>query len=352
MGVKFRKDREKWQGCVVLNGKLTRRLFKTKRDAEIFVHESKEQRRMSGIQRESTISGAFTSYLETESAQKTRSSAESDKRLLMLAEIYFSRILPSKEISEIKLEHLQKFQLWLTQDTEFKKPWSATTIAKGCKVLKSVFRKLEMTDQIVKNPCRFWRIPRGQKKVRRPMTQGEFAKIYSIAPDWYRPILLTLRFTGARGASIADLKWADVDFSNARLSLSSRKGGRDQMKTIIIPLFPELMDVFARQRNLDIRADYRDHGYVFVGENWAPVNAKLISRIGFKLIRQAGLTGVVLYGLRHALATDLLEAGVSTDTARRLMGHSDDSQLKEYTSTLGIQHLETALISIRGRKKE
>jgi len=253
-------------------------------------------------------------------------------------------------LNQIQVEDLQKFHIWLGPKQGYfdpllgqqvKEEWVDTTVAHYCQTLKAVFNKAERLDRIQKNPCKWWQVPKGETKERRPMTKQEYDRLESAVPYWFLPILRTLRLTGARGASLAMLDWGHIDFKNSRLTLSSRKGGRKRTKQIVIPLGAEL-------RRTLMALGPKPQGPVFLTPDGTPVDAQLISTIGSQSKRKAGLEGVVLYGLRHALATDLVEEGVSPDVIRRLMGHSSLTQQQTYQRFASLKPLEEAIEKIRG----
>lgn len=353
MGVRFRKDRNKWQTSVFLRGKRLCRLFETRREAQEFLRDIRLRRLgLGGIENIWTIEQAFSSFIETESALKTEKSKKGDEHFFKIAVHFLTKVRGHKLISEIQLEDLKLCYLWLGPQQEIdgwiKKPWSSTTVGKNCKLLKSVFKKLFIADRVKNNPAAYWSVDPGEKKPRRPMTPEEFFRLYAAVPLWYKPILLTLRLTGARGASIADLRWGEVDFEKAVVILRSRKGSRLKLKTIIIPIFPELHDVLSQQWNSTLARGRED--FVFRGPLGQALSGHTISRIGFNYIRILGMSGVVLYGLRHAFATDLIDAGVSSDVVRQLMGHTNERHLQEYTSFVKPETLSKALTLIRGKK--
>ncbi len=176
------------------------------------------------------------------------------------------------------------------------------------------------------------------------MTRDEFSKLIQIDNSgWLTRVLLFIRLTGARGASVAALKWSDIDFSTGSILMRSRKGGLKKTKTIAFPMYPELFNLMARIQ--------RSNEFVFLDEDLQPLSAHRISSAGHRLIKKAGLKGVVLYGLRHALATDLIEAGVPTEIARKAMGHSNLNQIQTYTQNVGLESIGKSLTLIRGDKK-
>ena len=342
MSVKWREDRKKWLVHRTVAGKRMRILCATKKEAMELDQRLKLLRlECIGIPQRYSIADAFASYLATESQQKTDASKKADKYFFDLGLRFFSDERKLLYVDEITLEDLQLFQIF----SQKAYAWSDTTVSNKMKLLKALFKKLMVTERLVKNPAEHWKVPAGTGERRRAMTRAEFTTLYETAPDWYRPILAFIRLTGARGASVARLRWSDVDFSMARLLLESRKGGLKKTKKIPFPLYDALYQLLARQKNLDPLAAGED--FVFKNESGGPLTGPVISATAHKLIKKAGLKGVVLYGLRHAIAVDLTEAGVSIEITRQLMGHSTITQTQNYAQGIHSDALSTSIKLIR-----
>lgn len=294
------------------------------------------------------IKDALESYLETESAEKGEKTKAGDERFFRVVEYYFCELLGMKKLKEVQVEDLQKFHIWLKEERvcgDFvKESWIDTTIAHNCQKLKAVFNKAERLERISRNPARWWKVPKGESRERRPLTAEEFEKLASHVPGWFLPVLHTLRLTGARGASLASLEWGHVDFLNSRLTLLSRKGGRSRLKKIVIPISDQLKEILWKLKPAVAS------GPVFLDQSGSPITAQLISTIGSRAKHKAGFPDdVVLYSLRHGFGTSLVEAGVSPDVIRRLMGHSNLNQQLTYQRFASLKPLEEALELVSGR---
>lgn len=295
------------------------------------------------------ITEAFASYLITNSPKKSVSSQKIDLRVLKIAEFFFVEQLKLSLMSEVRLEHLEQFEIWASDSQTcgnlLKESWSQASILRHGKTIKTIFRKAFLTGRIHRDPTALWKLASADPlERRRPMTDAEFEKLLELAPYWYKPVLRILGATGARGSSIARLRWQDVDFDAGILYFTSRKGGKKREKKIPFPITDEVKDVLHSCMTL-----LNDTEFVFL-KDLQPVTAGMISTAGHRLIKQAAFSDVVLYGLRHKFATDLLRAGTSTEIARRLLGHSNERMLKEYSQYLGIEALDLAVTSMRSKK--
>lgn len=295
--------------------------------------------RLFGWKKKILLVEAFETFLQIDSSQKTEKSQKSDARLLRMALRFFHE-RGKKYVSEIVLEDLERFQIWLAQE----KAWAQPSIELNCRTLKKFFRKMYNTEQIPKNPAALWKVPRGASKRRRPMTMEEFAKIYAVAPEWFQRVLKMMRLTGARGKSISEINWEHVDFAKETLLLISRKGGAGQEKVIPLPLYPALREF------LESLPRGSDTDPVFKSVRGERLTAQDIATEGSRLIRKVvGLRGVVLYGLRHAIAVEMTEAGIPLEITRQGMGHSSIAQTSHYAKGIASKALAEAFSQIRGK---
>ncbi len=305
-----------------------------------------------------SIAAEFQLFLESDSAQKTPRGAKADAYFLGVALHFMNKVRQLEYIDQVRLEDLQILQRWLSEPQQIglakKEAWSDTTVEYYTRIIKKFFRKMHATDRIAKNPCAIWKVPRGTAEVRRPMSLQEFEQIYAASPEWFRPILTFLRMTGSRGASVAALTWADVDFKSRIVILRSRKGGLKQTKLIPIPMYPALYD-FLYKAVLDVQDFERPpltSDPVFWGPRGIAVTAQEITSEGSRLIKKLGLKGVVLYGLRHAVGAEMTAAGIPLEITRQAMGHSSVTQTSHYAKGIASSVVSEAFARIRGEIKK
>lgn len=309
---------------------------------------------VSGIQKPYAVAEAFASFLKLDAARKVKRTKDADARFLDIARHFIEVECLKTDLADVTLEDLQSFELWMGIGQKigkdvFKEPWSQTTIHLRSRIIKAIFRKAYLTKKIPWNPAELWRVPRGTSEKRRPMSNDEFHRVFALAPDWFRPALRFLQLTGARGASAADLIWDDVDFSNRRIRIRSRKGGTNQLKEIYLPLYPALFELLERERKktFGLGRPSRTTDPVFWGPKGLPITAQEIASHGSKLIKRAGLKGVVLYGLRHAMASELTAAGVPLEVVRQALGHTKLEQTAHYASGISLGVVGDALNKVR-----
>lgn len=313
-----------------------------------------------------TIADAFASYLATNSKKKTASSQKIDIRVLKISQHFFEKELGLVLMSEVSLESLERFELWAGDPQKCgditKGAWSGSSVLRHGKTLKTIFRKAFLTGRIQRDPTALWKLQGSESATRRLMTDDEFDTILSIAPEWFKPVLRVLALTGQRPSGVARLKWSDVDFVNGELYFTSRKGGAKREKRNAFPIFPELKDILIgatticrvsevnpADGTIKVEREFDPANFVFLKDG-QPISGPLISTTAHRLIKQAGFKNVVLYSLRHKFITDLIKSGAPNEVTRRLAGHANESMIKVYSKNLGMESLENAVSSIRGKK--
>ncbi len=145
--------------------------------------------------------------------------------------------------------------------------------------------------------------------------------------------------TGMRRGEILGLRWCDVDFEAARLSvrqaliavayemqLSDVKTGAGRRT---IDLDERTLSVLRRLRKtqaeekLLVGAGYLDRDLVFCRVDGERLHPDLFSQTFDRAVVKSGLPEITLHDLRHTHATLLLKAGVPVKVVSERLGHSN-----------------------------
>lgn len=212
--------------------------------------------------------------------------------------------------------------------------WAPATVNRNFNSIKDFFVYWVRDGKLTASPCAHLAHLPHDDNSRRAMTAEEFKLALAAAPEWYKPAMLFGHLTGAAPSSMEVFKWADVNFEAKEVTLKRIKGKRTKF---IQPMTKALYLLLDEQRSLYPLCKQKD--FVFRNESGGPLSADWCSDVGNRAIKKAGLTGVVLYGMRHGLATDLTDANVNLEVIRRIMGHSNIRTTQRYakpkTETLG-----------------
>ena len=192
---------------------------------------------------------------------------------------------------------------------------------------------------------------RDRRRVRRPMTDDELARLLDIAGNrrlWYMAAALA----GLRKGDMQRLKWKDIDLDAGTVTISHGKAKRTDM----LPLHPQLAEALRQEREA-ARAlpaakvfpttptdatRLRDFLKAGIARREVITDAEGKPVMIGKCRHQRPKTRIVaedeegraidLHALRTTLGTSLARAGVAPQLAQRIMRHSDyRTTLKHYT---------------------
>ena len=164
----------------------------------------------------------------------------------------------------------------------------------------------------------------GEGRKRRALTVEEVQRLFEVAGErsrglWYMAAL----WAGLRRSELIALKWGDIDFERATLTVEGGKARRVD----VLPLHPELAEELAQAKPDLVHPTAK----VFPTTVTNSTRQKDFARAGIELVDAEG-RNADLHSLRGTLGTMLARQGVAPQVAMRLMRHSDYSTtLKHYT---------------------
>jgi len=140
-----------------------------------------------------------------------------------------------------------------------------------------------------------------------------------------------------RRGEVLGLRWGDVDFDTAHLSVTRslisvgyelhETRGKSRTARRAINLDPRTIDVLHswRQQRADEDPEFDGDdldGHVFARPDGTPTHPQLLSDAFQKLVHRSGLPRIRFHDLRHTHATLLLKAGVPIKVVSERLGHS------------------------------
>ena len=146
------------------------------------------------------------------------------------------------------------------------------------------------------------------------------------------------RYTGLRYGDIARLTWSRVDLDRREIALEPSKTARHGI-AVRIPMTGVLYDALAAARLAD----------PFGAKLFPELDGLLVNRhtdYAFRLVLEAaGLKGkgFTFHSWRHTFRTRLAEAGVSSETAKRLGGWTEDATADRYDHDTHMRELRAAV---------
>lgn len=188
------------------------------------------------------------------------------------------------------------------------------------------------------NPLDDVRPPETQARPRRMWTGDEARAFLAVAEtDGYAPLWHFLLGTGVRRGEALGLRWSDIDWKagTARIEQTIRplhgkthpKGTKNPQSVRRVPVHKGLLTRLQRHRTkqsthrLKMGEAYRDHDLVFASNVGTAINPNNVLRAFLPLVAKAGVTRITLHQLRHTAASLALDAGMTLEQIRQLLGH-------------------------------
>ena len=161
-------------------------------------------------------------------------------------------------------------------------------------------------------------VPGAKQPKRLPeiLSREEIVRLFSLTVNLkHRALLMTAYVAGLRCSELASLQPSDINSGRMLIRVDQGKGNKDRY----VPLSPRLLEEL---RNYWRRT--RPEGWMFPSQiAGRPMTRSGIYRIYQGARDRAGIEkGGGIHSLRHAYATDLLEAGVELHDIQRRMGHT------------------------------
>jgi integrase len=195
-------------------------------------------------------------------------------------------------------------------------------------------------------------------------TPGEIQVVLRAADNDRNGHLWYLALSGLRRGEIAGLRWDDIDFDAATITVARNRvqagAGtvvENDPKTLssrrTLPLDEGLIGVLKRasarhaEERLKLGEAHADSGYVAINEAGEPYTPDTLTRMWHRLVEVAGVRRIRLHDARHSCGTALHLRGVpmaviakwlghaDAATTARIYAHSQDEALKAASATLG-----------------
>jgi integrase/recombinase XerD len=228
-------------------------------------------------------------------------------------------------------QHIEQFYNWL-HDRPNKITGgglSAMMVHYFMYALKTFFNWLEETDQIKENPMNALRFRQPGGNTRQPLAQEEIKQLFEAATSQKEKAILHIFYScGLRKSEGVVLDIGDISFKQKIIYVRKGKGLKRRAVPITEKVKQELEDYFLNER-IEVKKPALPAGRHFDTEAFVLNHrGKRMSGASFnavlkKLKGRAGITKEIsLHHLRHSIATHLLENGLSVESVRDFLGHS------------------------------
>ncbi|MED4018704.1 site-specific integrase [Sutcliffiella cohnii] len=207
---------------------------------------------------------------------------------------------------------------------------SVSTIQRRVACLSSIYKCYKELGTVSSNPFKIAEVPVGLKGHHsRVLEMEELSEVYhaleQMEQDGY-DVGVTVRvmlMTGLRNSALTELKVKDVSLEQKVITYNAGIVN-SKHKLQIFPIPPKLfylLEEYIKRNHL------QPDDTLLNGLKGGPLRAKQLNRITDKIcefLNWSGELHVTPHGLRASIATILDERGVSRDTIKFLLGHSDE----------------------------
>lgn len=176
---------------------------------------------------------------------------------------------------------------------------SNSTLNKDLMVLSCSFNRLVRHRELKENPVARVHRPKESKRARVALSNEEARNLVAACSPRFRPLVLAALLTGARRGELLLLRWGDINFDTASISIVRPKAGNAST----LPLHPVLADALWRLREERGKVEERevpDTEAVFTWRKGRPYgNIRKAWEAAVKAAGLEGKPGVCFHSLRH-----------------------------------------------------
>ncbi|MBQ0721579.1 MAG: tyrosine recombinase XerC [Gammaproteobacteria bacterium] len=216
---------------------------------------------------------------------------------------------------------------------------SSASLQRWLSAVRTFFRYALQKQWLSHNPADGLRAPAKGKKLPRLMDADQAIQLVSIdGDDWHslrdRALLELLYSSGLRLAEIANINIGDIDFGQARVSVTG-KGEKGR----IVPVGSFALEAIERWLKVRNERALDNEKALFVSQRGKRISHRAIQQRVKQMGQQQGISQPLHpHMLRHSFASHLLESSSDLRGVQELLGHANLSTTQIYTH-LDFQHL-------------
>jgi integrase len=286
---------------------------------------------------ELTVAGLLDRYLQDRAA---RVSARTLERYEDVCRLYVVPHIGALPVAKLRPARISEMLAVLRErGGENGKPISPATVKYAFVILRGALAWGVRQELVARNVCDAVEPPSVGRSSSVALSVEEANQLLAVADAGrWGPFLRLALATGARRGELLALRWTNVDFPNAQVtikaSLSYTRAGTYEKSTKtdkarIVALSTGAVEALRRQRVLQAEdrlaagSAYDDSGRVFqpaLGGTLHPLDPTVAFR---KIAQMAGMGAkITLHSLRHSCGSWLIASGVDVQTVASVLGHS------------------------------
>jgi len=301
--------------------------FETRREAEKFLrtalHKVDKGEELLLHPPKKTFGLVCDEFLSFQTATKGLARATQDNYSRYIENHLKASLGADRLLTHINAKTCQDFAL-----AHLKVGFNPRTVRHMTTLLKTILSYAVDQKYIVQNPAQRVKVPKPAKPKIEVLEPHEVDAFLDAVPEEWQPLFRVFIYCGLRLSEATGLCWDSVDLNKGEISIERGHfaGEFTRLKTEssrrVIPIPPRLVADLKRHR---LRSKPSELNLVFPNEVGRFLNPQnLRARVFKPALKKAGVTkNVILHGLRHSFATNLLYEGVDLKTVSVLLGHAD-----------------------------
>lgn len=305
----------------------TKRGFRTKREAEVFLAVV-ETKKADGTYIDPssarvTIQQLGEAWLAGQTHLKPSSTAvvESAWRL------HVAPVWGSKSVGNIRFSEVQTWVADLARGSEERKPKSAASVLRAHGVLAGILDSAVRDHRIAANPARGVALPRKIAREHRYLSHEELHRLAQAAGR-FGTVIRLLGYTGLRWGELTGLRARDIELTRRRFAVVQNAvlvkgevviGTPKSYKRRSVP-YPAFLQPSIQRALEGLSAD----DLVFADERGRPlVTPTIRERSWFdRALEDAALPTMTIHDLRHTAASLAVSAGANVKAVQKMLGHA------------------------------
>jgi integrase len=344
------KRGQKWIAQVRINGKRKEKLFLNKKEAIAWESESRSNPEEIWPEKTNTVSLFDWSQAYLDIAKIQFAGVTYDEKRLMFRR-FLKELDPNLPVTELTSGHIEAY---VTKQMDERSGYAANKDRKNL-VAAWHWGMEYMKPQLPKpNPCQITK----KSEIRSPRyvpPESDFWKVYNLASDPDRVMLLTFLHLAARRGEIFRLTWDDVDFNDdGRVRLWTRKRQGGNLEFDWIPMTKLLKEALLWwQENRPIK----DAAHVFLCLEKKNFCIEVYGK-PFKhrqhfmgnLCERAEVKPFGFHAIRHLTASTLYKLGYVVADIQTVLRHESATTTAKYIKSLGLESMRAALEALSQQK--
>ena len=344
-----------WSSQISSEGKRVSKYFKTRREAQQWLDETRSQMRngLSLAGASASMSEFFEHWLETvKSSLRPNTHAQ-------YSQIVHQHILPL--LGKVRLKDLRPDMIQTLYNEKLSSGVSARTVQLIHAVLHRSLNQALKWGLIGRNPADAVVRPKARRAEMKVLDDVQVRTLLLAAKgSRFEALLQVAVTTGLREGEILGLKWSDLDWTTRRLQIQrqvQRQKGKGNVfsepktaagrRSVVLGsgTIEKLREHYQKQQvERQIAGDrWQENDLIFPSVIGTPQDHRNVLKSFKEILEQAGLPIIRFHDLRHTAATLMLQQDVHPKVVQERLGHSEISlTLNTYSHVLPDMQEEAA----------